>query len=300
MTQPAFSTNPEPAFTNALCGIDDSRRSGEAAHQATMLATPGGSIDFVAVCWAVGEGRRTVASLNAKRAQEALEEAGHAALGAGAAATWRILRAPDSAAALLREAHGHDLVAVGSHTGSRASGIFFGSTASTLVHRADVPVLVARRPPSDDAFPNKILVASDGSPGSATAARLAGRIGHACDSEVTVLHVSEGETPNMRAELARQVVELFETVGHEPPVCDASGDPHDEIPRLAGELGAGLLVIGSRGLGGVKALGSVSERVAHDAPCSVLVARPSCGRTLLPLLRAEPPWAEPRLDSHAR
>ena len=34
-----------------------------------------------------------------------------------------------------------------------------------------------------------------------------------------------------------------------------------------------LLVVGSRGLRGLRALGSVSERVAHQAPCSVLVLR---------------------------
>ena len=34
-----------------------------------------------------------------------------------------------------------------------------------------------------------------------------------------------------------------------------------------------LLVVGSRGLRGVRALGSVSERVAHQAHCSVLVVR---------------------------
>jgi nucleotide-binding universal stress UspA family protein len=34
-----------------------------------------------------------------------------------------------------------------------------------------------------------------------------------------------------------------------------------------------LLVLGSRGLRGLRALGSVSERVAHQAPCSLLVLR---------------------------
>jgi nucleotide-binding universal stress UspA family protein len=36
---------------------------------------------------------------------------------------------------------------------------------------------------------------------------------------------------------------------------------------------ADLVVVGSRGLHGVQALGSVSERVAHRAVCSVLVVR---------------------------
>ena len=34
-----------------------------------------------------------------------------------------------------------------------------------------------------------------------------------------------------------------------------------------------LVVVGSRGVHGLKALGSVSERVAHQAECSVLVVR---------------------------
>jgi nucleotide-binding universal stress UspA family protein len=34
---------------------------------------------------------------------------------------------------------------------------------------------------------------------------------------------------------------------------------------------ADLIVVGSRGLHGIRALGSVSERVAHRAHCSVLV-----------------------------
>jgi nucleotide-binding universal stress UspA family protein len=38
-------------------------------------------------------------------------------------------------------------------------------------------------------------------------------------------------------------------------------------------MDADLLVVGSRGLHGIKALGSVSERVAHEAKCSVLVVR---------------------------
>ena len=37
---------------------------------------------------------------------------------------------------------------------------------------------------------------------------------------------------------------------------------------------AALVVMGSRRLSGVHAFGSVSRRVVHDAPCSVLVIPP--------------------------
>jgi nucleotide-binding universal stress UspA family protein len=60
----------------------------------------------------------------------------------------------------------------------------------------------------------------------------------------------------------------------EPTVIRAPGHPADVILDTAAREGVSLVVLGSRGLSGVRALGSVSERVAHRARCSVLVARP--------------------------
>ena len=55
-----------------------------------------------------------------------------------------------------------------------------------------------------------------------------------------------------------------------------TGDPAEEIIRLANIYQADLIVIGSRGLTGMKriAQGSVSSQVVEDAPCSVLVVKP--------------------------
>lgn len=55
-----------------------------------------------------------------------------------------------------------------------------------------------------------------------------------------------------------------------------SGDPAEEIIRLANIYKADLIVIGSRGLTGVKRIlqGSVSSQVVEEAPCSVLVVKP--------------------------
>ncbi|MEZ5102704.1 MAG: universal stress protein [Thermoleophilia bacterium] len=49
------------------------------------------------------------------------------------------------------------------------------------------------------------------------------------------------------------------------------GAPLDALLAAAAE--ADLVVVGSRGLHGVAALGSVSERLAHRAGCSALVVR---------------------------
>lgn len=54
-----------------------------------------------------------------------------------------------------------------------------------------------------------------------------------------------------------------------------TGDPADEIIRLANIYQADLIVIGSRGLTGMKRIvqGSVSSQVVEEANCSVLVVK---------------------------
>lgn len=56
-----------------------------------------------------------------------------------------------------------------------------------------------------------------------------------------------------------------------------TGDPAEEIIRLANIYNADLIVIGSRGLTGMKKIvqGSVSSQVVEDANCSVFVVKPN-------------------------
>ena len=69
---------------------------------------------------------------------------------------------------------------------------------------------------------------------------------------------------------------IIEACGREPAIKLESGSPHRRIVEVASEIGESLIVVvGSRGLTGIKALGSVSERVAHRSHCSVLIVRPS-------------------------
>jgi nucleotide-binding universal stress UspA family protein len=58
------------------------------------------------------------------------------------------------------------------------------------------------------------------------------------------------------------------------------GERRDEaIVHLAEEIGAGLIVIGSRGFGGLKRalMGNVADSVVRHAHCPVLVVRPEKG-----------------------
>lgn len=62
--------------------------------------------------------------------------------------------------------------------------------------------------------------------------------------------------------------------GLETEIHTGVGDPADVIIRLADEVGADLIVVGSKGLRGTRRiLGSVPNSVAHKAGCHVLIAR---------------------------
>ena len=53
------------------------------------------------------------------------------------------------------------------------------------------------------------------------------------------------------------------------------GDPADAILDLAEERGADLIVVGNKGMTGAKRflIGSVPNKIAHHAPCSVLIVK---------------------------
>jgi nucleotide-binding universal stress UspA family protein len=151
------------------------------------------------------------------------------------------------------------LIVVGSHGQGRMRGIVLGSTATALVHRAPCSVLVARRAESD--FPRRVVVGVDGSPESAVAFETARSIAHRFGSDLwpVVAHGGDGVDDNAVA----AVVDYH----HE-------ASPDDAVRALvAASADADLVVVGSRGLHGAKALGSVSERVAHQARCSTLIVR---------------------------
>lgn len=264
---------PEPPapFGRIVCGIDGSRSSKLAAEQAVALAGPATALVFVCVREAAGAGASRRTTITPERADAALEEAIKSAREAGVDAAAEILEGHDPRPILLDEASRSDLLVVAAHAGSRAGGILLGGTAAAAVHRATVPVLVARRSP-DAPFPQRILVATDGSPDSERAVELTARIGHRHHSSVYMMSVDPGPHGDQKS-IAVDAVALSAAFSAEPRVLRESGNADERILATAASEGVSLVVVGSRGLTGLRALGSVSERVAHQARCSVLVAR---------------------------
>jgi nucleotide-binding universal stress UspA family protein len=78
-------------------------------------------------------------------------------------------------------------------------------------------------------------------------------------------------------ELARSVLDDLESrakiAGVRVETHGKSGAPADVICDIAEELNADLIVVGNKGMQGARrVLGSVPNSVAHQAPCSVLIA----------------------------
>ena len=258
-------------YVDVLCAVDGSRGSVEAVRQAIAVAAPDGRIRFLAVSRTRGKGLAAMAELSEARGQEAIDSAARMAEGAGVSASTELRRGGSPADVLLAEAARHDLLVVGSRGGSRAAGIMLGSAASQAAHRAESPLLVARQVPEKVQFLAGITLATDGSPGSWAALSAAARVARARRSDVTVVHVPDRMHPDWTREIERQLEAIKEVTGVKPSRIDEPGRTVERIVAAATDTSSSLIVIGRRGLTGVRALGSVSERVLHLAPCSTLI-----------------------------
>jgi nucleotide-binding universal stress UspA family protein len=137
-----------------------------------------------------------------------------------------------------------------------------------------------------NSFPNKILLATDGSEDATLAARAAIELSNRTASELHLVHVwHDVPTPHfhsfVRAQLRKEAQEILQKQLERidqagGTVAEAhlrEGRTVDEILDLSEELEVGLLIVGSRGLGGVGRilLGSVSEGIVRHARRPVLV-----------------------------
>lgn len=263
---------PRLALERVVCGVDGSPRSAGAVREAIALAPAVPQLSFVAVC-AAPDGPDAVASLDERRALHALEQAQALAAARGVHATTRCVRADDVAGALLGEAAPGGLLVAGGHGTSRAGGGPPGSVADALLRHATGPLLVARPGPRPRAARPRILVAVDDGPAAADVVRLAGTIAAAVQGYVHLLHVAGREYGGTtRRRLAELSTELIAITGAEP-VVDVlhRAQVAASIAQFAHRDRADLVVVGRRSVTGRRALGAVSERVVHTAPCSVLV-----------------------------
>ena len=264
------------AFAKIVCGIDGNPAALEGVRQAAALVDPGGTIELAAVGdW---PGVHAATEPRPLFGPDAVADALSEAQAVLADSDLRVVKRPlenDAGYqwdALLDEAADADLLVLGRHQLARGTGFLVGSMTTNVLHQADLPVLAAVKPPNGLPFPGRILVASDGPGHPEDAVRLAARIARRFGSEVILLRVSDDRHPT-QPEVAAAVAELAEVTGTPPVEAVVSGTPHHAIAEFAAAEHVSLVITGSRGLPSVEGFRSVSERVAHEAPCSVLVVR---------------------------
>src|SRR5829696_706898 len=194
------------------------------------------------------------------------------------------------------------LIVVGSRGLGGVRRALMGSVSDSVVRHAHCPVLVVRGGESGRAvlLSEKILLATDGSEDAILAARNAAGLAQQMGSELHAVYVRPRIAPHRpgyyvgpevveqagrkeREGLEREAQRLLEVQAEEVRGAGGNvarahlrvGTPDEEIVKLAEELGVGLIVMGSRGQGGVRRalLGSVSDSVVWHAHCPVLVVR---------------------------
>jgi nucleotide-binding universal stress UspA family protein len=250
-------------FSRILVGVDGTEPSLIACRVAARLAEEDSVIEAVAVvnlaeAVLVGPGAPRMAGELRAEAESALEDA-RAVL--GDRAKRRVLQGI-AAPELLREADTirASMLALGSHDRRRASEILLGGTVGELLHVAPCSVLVAREPASGQPFPTTIVAGIDGSLEADAALAVAQDLSRRFGSELRIVTALKGKVVDLaHVHLRSGFVEEL--------------DEHPVGALVEASRAAELLVVGSRGLHGLRALGSVSERVAHKASCSTLVIR---------------------------
>jgi nucleotide-binding universal stress UspA family protein len=138
--------------------------------------------------------------------------------------------------------------------------MLMGSVASSMLRQAPCSVLVARASGDTAWSPSSIVAGVDGSHEAAASALIAAELGARFGATVRSIAARGGSQVD---EEALNGIEGLEWL---------SASPVDALVDVSRD--ADLVIVGSRGLRAFAALGSVGERVAHQAHCSVLVVRP--------------------------
>ena len=191
---------------------------------------------------------------------------------------------------------GSDCILVGSHGMSGIKRFLLGSVSDHVLEYAPCSVLIVKKHDihrTESGKPLRMLLTYDDSAPARRAVEFCASLPLDEQAEVTALTVLPLVTmyrQDIRQRLSwlwmekkKQALAALEGVakeiGRATPHVETqlreSADVSDEILHAASELGSDLIVLGHKGKGAIKKflLGSVTTRIAHHAPCSVLAVR---------------------------
>lgn len=285
----------------ATDGSKDAATASEAALR--LLKADDRNIDLLCVAPTYGKGphrhryhRRTL-----DKAEEVLKRA--QILVDGKAAEVELVTMTGSPAAVIVDrAEDYDLTVIGARDRKSGGEMGLGPVASRVVEHALGPVLIGREMRSEGGA--RVLAPVDGSCASLSALNTLTQLFDLQGSEITLLHVAEtpwihlglndewatydedeqarSEAGVLEKELAREAEMIIEQArdvlrptGVAVETSIDQGNPADEILSEAERGQYDLIVVGATGDRDLKhsMLGSVSSKIAWNAPCSVLLVR---------------------------
>lgn len=205
-----------------------------------------------------------------------------------------------------------DLVTVVTRVRSRFSRAFGSSITEEIVADSPCPVLVLRLPQREfvehregqtHIRVNRVLLATNFRPSSAAATQLANAIANHVGAELHVVHVigdyfeqvsimfpesGLGALTRLRSHVEERMAQLKRASGSTPTTHIVEGRPYQEIAKLAANIEADVIIIGTSVHGSLfgsnQVLGSEIERVIRNAPCPVLCVPAAKAVTPLPAL----------------
>jgi nucleotide-binding universal stress UspA family protein len=285
-----------------LMATDGSKHAARALTTACRILSPQDrEIDLLCAAPAVGAKEHAHRAKLCRRATRILEAA-RAALGADGVSAKPVVQIGSPARVLVAASLNYDVTVVGAQSHKNGSSAGLGPVASRLAEHSNATVLIGRELRSDAGV--KILAPVDGSEGSLRALDKLATLVDLSTADVTLVHVVE--TPWLHAgedqewigyeeekeeeidpqaqferEFEREGDEILENARARLPVRTTvttliyRGIPSEEILGEAETGEYDLVVMGASGIVDLKhqMLGSVSSKVAWNAPCSVLLVR---------------------------
>jgi nucleotide-binding universal stress UspA family protein len=208
--------------------------------------------------------------------QTALYEAAEAARAGKVDATAELIEGtPGESILAAATKHDADLIVVGNRGMGQATRFRLGSVPDWVAHDAPCDLLIVdttgRGGPREPAPPyTRILAGTDGSGTATEAVRKAFTLASVYSGTVTLVHVGD---PIVGA------IKLEEVATARPEDVEVErrtveGDPAQRICELAESEDVQLVVVGNKGMSGVRRfLGSVPNKVAHEVPSDVLIVK---------------------------
>jgi nucleotide-binding universal stress UspA family protein len=288
-----------------LLAIDSSPASQAAVCEVAARPWPAGtSVEVLSAvqpphAWAFSE----VAEEVSRATKDLVDRAARQLCGAGLAAAAQVLTGdPKSVIVDCAAASGADLVVLGSHGTGGLTQFLLGSVARAVIRFAPCSVELVRAQDVERGNRGlRLLLATDGSPFSAAAARSIAARPWPAETEVRIFTVVELALTDFQAafepplfdtetkekiredamrhaqEAVRQAAEILaeSNLRTSESISVLAGSPKQIILEEAKNFGADMIVTGCHGRRGVNRfmLGSVSDDVAAHAACSVEVIR---------------------------